>query len=350
MSFSIIAREHIKYLSQKIKITEIDEEALDNLYWLMKRDILLHPILYVTIGDKVGLFDERQKRLRSILKVKGKLGGFETTDSDRISKIAIDTLSKVDLMFVPSKFAFEVYRNSGANLPIEVLPHGLSEAMTSDSRDVTNPDLKKILNLKTSQNAILVLFFMLHSDYRKGADLVYEAMNFLQRKNDKLFLILKKTKGDTDWSRRLKRLRTVEVSSWLPDADLRQLYDLSDILLVPSRGGGFEINALEGLARGLPTIVPNAGCFKDYIQYCIPTEICKQPQIFPDNPIHVGKGWEVDGDSLAHNIDSVANDLETWREKALSNSQKIREAYSWKVIGKRLYQLLCKYNFCEEKS
>jgi len=350
MSFSIIAREHIRQLMPKVKIAEIDEEVLDHLQWLRNRDILLHPVLYVTIGDKASLFEKRQGRLRNLLKVKGRMGGFETADSDRISEVAIESLNKLDVIFVPSTFALNVYKKSGATIPVELVPHGVSEAMTSESKEITNPELRKIQDVKTSENAILVLFFMLHSDYRKGVDLVYEAMNFLQRKNSHLFLVVKKGKYDNDMSRKIKRLRTIEVSSWLSDYDLRQLYDLSDMLLVPSRGGGFELNAIEGLARGLPTIVPNAGCFKDYIEYCVPIEVSNYPQIFPDNPIHVGKGWEVDVDSLAYKIDSVANDLEAWKDKAMENSKQIREAYSWKVIGDRLYDLLCKYNFCERKA
>jgi len=348
MSFSIIAREQIKQLKEKIKIAEIDEEVLDNLQWLRNRDILLHPILYVTIGDRADLFEKRQRRLRSLLKVKGRLGGFETADSDRISEVAIDALNNLDVVFLPSTFALEVYKKSGATIPMEFLPHGLSEAMTSERKEATNPELKKILDLKTSQNATLVLFFMLHSDYRKGADLVYEAMEFLQRKNNKLFLVVKKTKHETNLSRKLKRLRSVEITSWLSDDDLRQLYDLSDILLVPSRGGGFELNALEGVARGLPTIVPNAGCFKDLTQYCIPIEVSSYPQIFPDNPIHVGKGWQVDSDAFASTIDLVSSDVESWKEKAESNIEEVREKYSWKAIGERLYELLCKYDFCEK--
>lgn len=346
VSFSVVAREHINQLKKRVIVQEINEEVLENLQWLRQRNILLHPVLYVTIGDRADLFDQRQGRLRNLLRVKGKLGGFETADTNKISRIAIDSLNKLDLVVVPSTFAKQVYEKSGARAPIHILPHGLSDVFINSSRRISNPNLRKIFEKKKASNAVLVLFFMLHSDYRKGADIVYEAMDFLQQKDRHICLVIKKSTCDTDISKKLRRLRAIEVSSWLSQEDLRQLYDLSDMLIVPSRGGGFELNALEGLARGLPTIVPEAGCFLDYIDYCIPMPIEREVQVFPDNPIHVGKGWEVSADTLINKVDFCYNCLDQLKEKARERAKEIRSKYSWNVLGERLYEILSIHGFC----
>jgi len=346
MSFSIIAKSHIEQLRSHVKIQEIDEDVLDNLLWLKPRNILLHPILYTTIGDKADLFEERQKRLSKLLRVKGVLGGFETSDSDRIGRVAVESLNKLDLVFLPSQFAIDVFKKSGVKIPLHLLPHGLSETMLSPNRDITHEKIKQIKDMKEKNSAIVVLFFMLHSEYRKGADLVLEAMRFLQQKRRDLYLVVKGGSHDSTYSSKFKMLRFIEVSGWLSQDVLRQLYDVSDILVVPSRGGGFELNALEGLARGLPTLVPNAGCFKDYIEYCVPLSIEKNPKLFPDNPIHVGRGWETTVDELAFKIDLVADCLEQYREKSKEQVKEITEKYNWKDIGSKLYEILKMYGFC----
>lgn len=343
VSFSKIARSQIAELKRHIKVQEIDEEVLDNLLWLRPRDILLHPVLYVTIGDRKELFKDRQKRLQKILKVKGKLGGFETADSDKIGRVAVDSLNKLDFCFLPSNFALKVFKDSGTRIPLHVLPHGISSEYLNEKKTVTHPDLIKIKKIRQRNNATLVLFFLLHSEYRKGADIVYNAMEWLQKKDRSIYLVVKKGSGEGVNLKKIRGLKTIEVASWLNEGELRQLYDVCDLLIVPSRGGGFELNALEGLARGLPTLVPNAGCFLDYAKYCVSMKIENHPVIFPDNPIHQGKGWEVTPDELADKINFVISGIEKHTEIAMENAKEVRKEYSWSTVCKTLWKILKGY-------
>jgi len=348
VSFNSISEQHIKHLSSKVKVQKIDEEVLDNLMWIESRNIVLHPILYVTIGDKADLFQARQKRLTSLLKIKHRLGGFETSDSDQISKIAADVLNRFHVIFLPSTFAINAFKKSGVEVPLELVPHGLSDGLLDPNRTIAADSIRHIQQLKEKHEATLILFFCLHSDYRKGADLVYEAMEHIQGMHRDVYLVLKKTSFDTAINDKMRHLKLIEIPTWLNDSELRQLYDVCDMLLVPSRGGGFELNALEGLARGLPTLVPNAGCFTDYIQYAIPLPIAGNPKVFPDNPIHIGNGWETDVDQLAHMIHQVLGSIETWKEKAQANAPIIQQKYSWKSICDNLFDLLVKHGLCDK--
>jgi len=346
MSFSKISKAHIHELRGKVKIQEMEEKALDNLQWLDKRNILLHPILYTTIGDKPELFQIKQKRLYRLLSVKRVLGGFETADSDRMSEVAIDTINKLDVVFLPSRFAVDTFRKSGAKVPLELLSHGLSAVMLTTSKEITSPQIKNLLNLKVANNATFCLYFCQHSDYRKGADIVFEAFRILHSMFKDLYLV-KKGQANDQYIAKLRTLRTIEIPAWFSEEELRQLYDICDMLIVPSRGGGFELNALEGIARGLPTIVPDAGCFRDYIHHCVPLPIVRRPRVFPDHTIHVGKGWEISSDDLARTIASVKTYPDKFKAKAEAAGTKVRDTYSWNVIGQKLYELLRTYGFCE---
>jgi glycosyltransferase involved in cell wall biosynthesis len=345
MSFATIAEQHIKLLRQKVKVQEIDEGTLDNMQWLIPRDILIHPILYMTIGDKANMIEQRQKRLQKLLRISKHIGGFETADSDKLSKVAVETLNKFGLIFLPSKFAMETFTTSGVKAPLVHLPHGLPEAMTDPDKTIDNESILKIKKIKDDKDAVLVLYFMTHSEYRKGGDIVFEAMEFLQQKYPNIFLLMKSSPQHNPIYEKLKTLRLIEIPTWMPDVVLKQLYDVADMLIVPSRGGGFELNAIEGLARGLPTLVPNAGCFLDYIEHTIPLPIVARPQVFPDNPIHIGNGWETDSDGLADAIDRVFNNLESWKEKAQASAEIVREEYAWTEIGKKLWTTLQEHGY-----
>ena len=347
VSFSLIGKQHIKYLSDKVKVQEIDEEALDNIQWLRRRNILLHPILYNVIGDKIRQFEVRSKRLQRLLRVKNKLGGFETADSNKISKVAVDALNQTDLVMVPSTFAQMSFKVSGVKAPIEVVPHGLNDAMLVDD-GITDPQILKIKKIKDEHDAKLILFFLIHSEFRKGADIALEALRFIQMKYPNVYLVLKSQGEGGKMLEEFRKLRTIEVTSWLKDDVLRQLYDVCDVLIVPSRGGGFELNALEGVARGLPTIVPNAGCFTDYINFCIPVNVSDRPRVFTDNPIHIGTGWEVSVDDLAYTLSNVLEELDYFKEIAKTNATIARDRYNWRNICEKLYEILKKYGFCDE--
>jgi glycosyltransferase involved in cell wall biosynthesis len=345
MSFTLIAEKHIEYLSKYVKVQKIMEEALDSLSWLQKRKILLHPILYVTIGDRLELFPIRYRRLRSLLKVKDKIGGFETCDSDRISELAVNILNKFDLVFVPSNFAKEVFLNCGVESKVEVLPHGVSNSFFEDSKPITNKSLLKLKEIKEKNNAILVLYFLLHSGFRKGADLAYKAMEIVQYSFPYVFLVVKRASFADSYMEQLKKLKMIEIVGWFNEEELKQLYDLCDILIVPSRGGGFELNALEGMARGLPTIVPNNGCFKDYSEYAITYPANKRVEVLPNNPIHVGMGFECEPIDLATSIIKVVGDLEKYKKEAKLHVKEIKEKYSWDKIGEKLYNVLIENDF-----
>lgn len=345
LSFTKISENHLAYLSNHVKIQKINEPVLDVLQWVKGKKILLHPILYVTIGDRKELFQQRIKRLERLLNVKDVLGGFETCDSDQISEIASKVLNQLDLIFVPSKWAKEVFQKCGVSTPIEVLPHGVSKHYLAPPTKTPSSNLKWLYDFKCKQKPILILYFLHHSGFRKGADIVAKAMKLVQESHPKAYLLVKRGSIQDPYLPLLRQLKTLEVAGWLSEEELVQLYDLCDILIVPSRSGGFELNALEGLARGIPTIIPNHGCFLDLIDYAFPIEIENPVKIFKDNPIHVGNGFTPSWRDLAKKIKWAIRRLDAHKQKAIQNAEKIRANYQWDKICERLLQILRREGF-----
>jgi glycosyltransferase involved in cell wall biosynthesis len=345
ISFSLIAKHHVSFLKQVTNVEEINEETLDIQYWLPHKTVLLHPILYSLIGDRKEQFEQRRKRLDKLLPVVDKIGGFDTADSDKISEVAVEVLNKMNLIFVPSNYAKESYVSSGVSVSVEVLPHGVSKAFLRKPRVPTNEHLRKLFDYKRRNNIVYILFFYMHSGWRKGVDIVLRTYENLIKHHKNVILIVKHGGGIDQYIRFMRYMRVIEVSEFLSEDDLVDLYDLADILLVPSRGGGFGLNALEGIARGCITIVPDYGCFKDYIKYTIPVFAPKPVEVFPDNPIHVGMGREVEYFSFYEAIASVLKDLKFYKTVFKDHSKKVRKAYSWEVIGNQLIEKLKHHGF-----
>lgn len=281
-----------------------------------------------------------------MLKSKGcKIIAFDTADSDSISQQAVSLANLTECVVVPSCFAKQVFNKCGVK-NVEVIPHGIPKEFITPEKDITHPDLIKLAKIKERKGFIFVHFNLSHSGYRKGADLFAKAMQIVQKENPNIVILLKRLEGVDPYVPLIRKLRTIEVGGYLSYDEFRQLYDLSDIMVLTSRGGGFELNALEAIARGVPTIVPKAGCFLDYIEYAIPVDVTEsKPIVLPDNPIHTGRGWEVNTEKLAETILHVADNLERYKKRAWSNAKEVWKKYSWHNITLKILNLFERYDF-----
>ena len=359
-SFHIVASNHIKYLrhehtikNEYIEIEEIDWSQIGYINLDEKGSILLHPFLYPFASSES--FVQNSRNFARLLSTKNKIGGFDVADSNRISKLAVDLVNKIDLMIVPSNFSKEAYISSGVTIPIEVLPHGIhDEFLIGDNNDIDNINADNIntnntdivgLKRMRKYGNILILYFLVHSEYRKGADLVAEVMRRIQKKYSNILLVVKSSR---DTTRTFSNINHIDIKGWLDNRELKMLYDSCDIYISPSRGGGFELNALEAASRGIPTLVTDGGCFTDLIDYFIPIrKSSKIVQPLPGNTIHIGHGYEIDIDDLETKIIDTINRLEYWQNHFKNNSKEIREKYSWINVSKILDGYLKSYGFLE---
>jgi len=345
VSFHFISKQHILYmrkiLQDRVKIVEAEVDTFDPTSWGVNRKLLIHPLFYpfFTGINKRAL--AKVSKLKQCINKGYRLVGFDTADSDRISDKAIELTSFCEGVIVPSNFAKQTYVNSGVYRPVYVVPHGVPDEFLKKNKEITNPEILKIKQIKDKNNFILVHFNLTHSGKRKGADLFIKAMQLVQEENKDIVVLLKRADIVDDYVWWLRRLRTIEVAGYLNTDSYRQLFDISDIVVLASRGGGFECIAIEGLARGVPTIVPKAGCFLDYIQYAIPVPVTdNKPIVLPNNPIHTGRGWEIDVYKLADTILKVANSIDKEKKKANQNAIEVCRRFYWGTIAKQIIKIL----------
>lgn len=321
-SFGVIANHHAQELPKYgYNVHRFTLEDLD--YGNLTNDPIgvLHPLFFFA---HYGL---PLIRFNTFLNSHKKLAGFDLADTDKISPRMADLANKVDLIMVPSEFSQRVYIESGVTKPVEVVPHGLSSLFDSPKQ-----------TSESSDDNVNVLFFFLHSTLRKGADIVYTVMKRILKERKNVHLIVK---GGDDPQLGFTHLpRTTIIRNWMQEDELIRLYDSCQILLAPSRGGGFELNVLEALARGLVTITSTWPAITEYADGALFIRSRGKANCLPDNPVHIGYGVDPDPEHAYELINYALDNLDYLKKKAEKKAPEFREKYTWAKVAEKISVLL----------
>lgn len=290
---------------------------------------ILHPTLYPWFLGRGST-----EHLNILKQKHDKVVGFDVADSDAISKQAISFANNVDLLMVPSECSKKAYVTSGLDTNIEVVPHGLSQMFSEPKTSFHNRfDVPQI-----PQDGVNILFFELHSPLRKGSDVVLKAMTKILAERKNVNFVVRTTRNA-----KLRNLpRTISFTEHISDGDLLRLYDSCHILLAPSRGGGFEMNPLEGLARGLVVITSDWPAIQEYAEPYVLTirSTGKKVKMLPGNPVHIGKGVDPDPEDAYRLLNYAIDNLSMLKKKAERLAPEIRKQYNWRNIAQRIANVL----------
>lgn len=340
VSFAHIARRHIEHMKSYVNVYEANVDALNLSMWADGHTLFVHPVCYPLLNNTHQVELARQKDYRLV--------GFDVADSDELSEKACELLSRFDVICMPSQFCINVYRWSCRKWGIEatrtlLVPHGVDSYFLTDRR-ITSPDFRKLLEIKQNRNWQFVLFQLAHSGFRKGADLFTKAMKIVQAERPNAIVLLKTTENVDPYVSMVRSLKHVMIRETLPIDRYVQMFDIADVNVLTTRGGGFEHNALEGVARGVPTIVPHAHCFVEQSEYLITVPVTdERPVVLPSNHIHVGRGWEVDVEKLAGRIIDVLDNIDEYRAKFEEHKRLIHKKYNWHRIVRNMLIALSQY-------
>jgi glycosyltransferase involved in cell wall biosynthesis len=358
VSFTLIAKKHIEYLRRQrlADVQELDELTLPSFMPSVKYSLMLHPWIYVYHR----FLQARQDAINVTLK--GRLPGYlkwwrsnfdqiiaiDVCDSDRMSDYAVELLNQADKVVVPSGYCAEVYRRSGVKRPVFRVPHGLDPDWYAlpNVWDVApaksiNPSLIEVYLYKLRKRKRLLLFWLWHSEGRKGWPEVRELYERMVKERNDVVLVLKTMVPNSPAFQEIMHLGAVQIYGWLREYEKMVLYDLADVTLTFTRGGGFEMNALESLARGVPVITSDRGSWTEYVPPFLQVRAGEKVKVFEDNSIHVGYGYKVDVEDalnkvrdILENYDDYKARVEEWRQKVLASE------YRWDIVAKRLVEIV----------
>ncbi|MGC9119348.1 MAG: glycosyltransferase [Thermoproteus sp.] len=295
-SFHILAKQHIALIRELgYTVEEIDVAS-------PTAGSFMTPLLY-DAGS-------------ALAKVPGAVAGFDLADSSLISKFAASLInSKAKAVAVPTEHNREVYRRSGVAVPIYVWRPYLDSVWFETpkcSRDFRG-------------TGINILYFLLHSGRRKGVDIMAAALKELERRGVPYTLLLRAPEVPPE----LSGFKVKLISEWLDVECLKTLYYMADVVALPSRGGGLELNGLEALAVGTPVLVPALGPWAEYIPPRLyphlAVKVAGFEPVYLNNQIHVGMGVRADPKDLADKIVSslsIASEVRRERQWLLSKYGK----------------------------
>jgi len=348
VSFTLVARKHVEQLRRFTKVYEWDELALPDVYVVTPFALCIQPIFGAVwrwahqIREVEPSFDSAVRTLAVRLRKFEKVVGFEVADSDAVSEDALELLEPVDEVAVPSEWSRQSFIRSGCRKPVRVIPHGLEkewyESPPLSPAEAGNQALQMLQRYKLDSGKKLLLFWLWHSPERKGFPEVKQFYEKLRKERGDVALVIK-TVGPLQLDPQYaSRLGIVNVWGWLDEREKMHLYDLADITLLFSRGGAFEINGLESLARGVPIIAHRKGAWAEYApEWCLVPEALKV-KVFADNAIHVGYGYTVDVEKAVDLACEVLDNLDDYKARTKEYASKVlSEKYAWDRVGELLW-------------
>jgi len=320
-SFAILAKMYIEAMRDLgLEVVEADIEG-----WSGRPagSSVLIPFLY------------KEGRVASSLR--GKAGGMDLADSDGISRMAVDIINSAAIFLaVPSQNNKFVYVKSGVRIPVHVWYPYVDPSWASAKLNC-DEEFKR-------GGGLHILYFLLHSGRRKGLDLLAEALKELERMGVNYTLLLRSPSVPSELAGR----NVVHVGRWLDKECLKALYLSADVVALPSRGGGFELNAFEALALGVPVVAPRFGPWTEYIPprlfFQLTAQVAGMERVYENNPIHVGQGPRVDPKDFAAKLAAAPQIAgEVRRERGW-----LLERFSKESLKRSIYQTLLLLKAVEE--
>ncbi|MBV8334999.1 MAG: glycosyltransferase, partial [Alphaproteobacteria bacterium] len=165
----------------------------------------------------------------------------------------------LDGVLTPSEFSKNAIRNSGVRVPIAVIGHGIDHSGL----------MPRMIGDRAKRGPVTHAFpfTFLHISSglaRKGIEELITAYCLAFSRQDPVLLVIKTFDNPTNvigvtierLTSRAEYAPAIQViSEQLDQRQLDFLYQVADVLILPTRGEGFNLPAAEGMARGVPVIV-----------------------------------------------------------------------------------------------
>jgi len=333
-SFGLIGKKHVELLREKYPVREFTMFSGMIIPSLFKfKHIAIMPLFWKFLhvnyeqAKKMGF----KKTLKESLPESETIIGADIADSDLINPVYAEILNLIDMIVVPSQWAKNAYLKSGVKTNVQIVPHGVPTSWLKPLRYGITFTPAKWVSWKTETK---ILFFYPHSWDRKGLDLCVKVMRKIQKIFHNTLLVVKTPHPKMLPQKWFENLNYIQITGFLTWNQLRQVYEACDILLMFSRGGAFELNALEGLFLGLPVLYGEGLAPEEYCKgYGVPVKTKDKIKFWKDNPIHIGYGKEIIIEDAVTKLKDVIENLNEYKAKA---KQFPRHLWTWQAIKSKL--------------
>lgn len=250
----------------------------------------------------------------------------------------VEQAKRVDEFWVPSNYVRNVYVNSGVDSKkVFVVPNGVDP-------EKFHPQATP-MKLATSKN--FKFLFVGGTIFRKGPDLLLKAYLENFTASDDVCLVIKDFGGQTVYAGQTieAHIRAAQsnpnapeilyLNEEFPPDSLPGLFTACNCFVLPYRGEGFGLPALEAMACGLPIIVTAGGATDDFVRDEFAFRISAKRMIF-GNEISgmklVKPGWLLEPDvaELGRKMRAAFCNPSESTERGRRGSEFARQNFSWK--------------------
>jgi glycosyltransferase involved in cell wall biosynthesis len=246
----------------------------------------------------------------------------------------------VDEVWVPSEFVRRMYLTAGVDPEqVRVIPNGVNTSLF-------RPDGPALELVAPAGTRFLFVGGLIE---RKGPDLLLAAYLDAFEGRDDVCLVLKDFGADTiypgadrtkleEYAAEHRLPRIVYLHGDLDDPEMAALYRACDVMVLPYRGEGFCMPALEAMASGLPVIVPAGGPTDEFVPdsacWRVPAEIRRKPVDQIDRWPTAGTPFmlEPDVEALRDRLLEADRDADGRARRGTAGRQAA-QAFTWDAVA-----------------
>jgi glycosyltransferase involved in cell wall biosynthesis len=232
------------------------------------------------------------------------------------------------LLCVPCRQNAESYRDAGVTVPIKVLHHGVDHRLF--------PYLERPLRE--------IFTFGSFGDFspRKGIDILIRAFQDEFRPGEEARLVLKSAGPAPAYT--VRDPRVTVFSAFLDQAGLMKFLQGLDAFVLPSRGEGFGLCALEAMSTGLPVIATNWSGPVEYMNpdYSFPLNfrLVEAGGTESKSARHFGQWAEPDYEHLRSLLRWLFDHRSEASGKGRMAAQRVCESWTWDRVAAQLVEYL----------
>ena len=252
---------------------------------------------------------------------------------------------EVDEIWVMSRYVEAVYLNSGvAPQKLHYIPWGIDPL-------IFRPDAPP-RQLPTSKS--FRFLYVGGTILRKGFDRVLNAYLAEFGPHDDVCLVVKDVGTNSFYAPQCMRSQVIAamrdpanptiiyLEEEMTAGQLASLYTACHCLASPYRGEGFGLPVLEGLACGLPPIVPSGGPTDDFVDpesgYLLPSTVVPAEGVA--NLPGPGGELQISIEDLRTTMRRIYENGDATRRAGLAGSQRVRRDFTWQVTTQHIVNRL----------
>ena len=265
--------------------------------------------------------------------------------------------------WVPTEYCKKSFIDQGVKVPVNVVPIGVDPIYHPDNV-IPGFNLNYEVFSKRENAPFKPLGFKFLSvfrwSYRKGFDVLLKSYLREFKHTDDVSLVIVSKHASASREKRFEDAVRDEIQEYvnkfsnedsppiywckenIPADKMPSMYAVGDCFVLPSRGEGLALPALEAAKMGLPCILPNHTAFSDYVtdENCFTFDV-DDWEVCDTNPkwgvwitrVYSGERFPIFGDSVVDNVSylmrKVFDDPEKGKEKNKEMQKTVDNKFAW---------------------